>query len=123
MATLPSQQRDALVGAILGARTTGMDLVLVLIGVGGTIFCLLLFTSRLLPRWLSAWGVVTYLSMLALGLLSLVWQDHPHSLEAIFYGPGALFELTIGGWLLTKGVDKEKWRALADARVGSADAS
>jgi hypothetical protein len=101
-----------LVGAVLDARTSGMDLVLVLIGLGGTIFCGLLLTSRLVPRWLAAWGVVTYLSML--GFVSLVWPDHPDALELVFYGPGALFELTIGGWLVVEGVDEDRWHALAE---------
>lgn len=30
----------------------------------------------------------------------------------VFYGPGALFELTLGGWLLVKGVDTQRWQAL-----------
>ncbi len=104
-------------GAALEARTTGMDLVLVLIGVGGAIFCALLFTSKLVPRWLAAWGIATYLSMLALGFLSLLWADHPQALEVVFYGPGALFELTIGAWLVVKGVHPEAWRALAEPQA------
>lgn len=113
VAAVGARPLQAMVGAVLEARTTGMDLVLVLIGVGGTIFCWLLFTSRLVPRWLGAWGIVTYLSMLTLGFLSLVWRDHPGSLEVIFYAPGALFELTIAGWLLLKGVDEPTWQAFA----------
>jgi hypothetical protein len=119
-ATLGSERLSALVGALLEARTTGMDLVLVLIGVGGAIYCGLLFTSRLVPRWLAGWGVVTYLSMLSLGFVSLVWRDHPSMLEMILYGPGALFELTIGGWLLVKGVDEEEWQAVEESRTGHA---
>ena len=46
--------------------------------------------------------------------MSLVWRDHPETLELIFYGPGTLFELTIGGWLLVRGVDEERWHALAE---------
>lgn len=81
IAALGQQQLQALVGACLETRTTGMDLVLVLIGVGGTVYCHLLFTSRLVPRWLSGWGVLTYLSMLALGTSSLLWPTHPEMLE------------------------------------------
>ena len=113
-AAFEAEELHALVGAVLETRATGMDLVLVLIGVGGTIYCGLLFTSRLVPRWLAGWGVVTYLSMLALGFLSLLWRDHPKMLEMVFYGPGALFELTIGLWLIVKGVDEDQWRALSD---------
>lgn len=56
---------------------------------------------------------MTYLSMLSLGLLSLLWPAHPKTLEIVFYGPGALFELTIGGWLLVKGIDEERWNEVS----------
>jgi len=122
IAALGPSQVEALVGAMLRARTSSMDLVLVLVGVGGAIFCGLLFSARLVPRWLAAWGVVTYLSMLVLALVSLLWSGHPSVLEVAFYGPGALFELTIGLWLLVKGVDEDQWRAVAgrEPRAGAA---
>jgi hypothetical protein len=119
-AAFEPKELHALVGTVLDARTTGMDLVLVLIGVGGTAYCGLLFISRLVPRWLAGWGVATYLSMLTLGFLSLLWPDHPDSLEMVFYGPGALFELTIGGWLLVKGVDEERWQAVSEPQTANA---
>ena len=119
VATLGRQHLEALVGAVLETRGAGMDLVLVLIGVGGTVFCALFFVSRFVPRWLAAWGVVTYLSMLVLGFLSLLWQDHPQTLEVFFYAPGALFELTMGGWLLAKGVDEERWVLVCGAPAGT----
>lgn len=110
-AALGTERLQALVGAVLATRTTGMDLVLVLIGVGGSIFCALLFTARLVPRWLAGWGVLTYISMLVLGFISLAWRAHPTWLEAVFYGPGALFELIFGGWLCVKGVDEAAYPA------------
>jgi len=119
-AAFEPKELHALVGTVLDARTTGMDLVLVLIGVGGTAYCGLLFTSRLVPRWLAGWGAATYLSMLVLGFLSLLWPDHPDALEMLFYGPGTLFELTIGAWLVVKGVDQERWQAVSNPQTANA---
>ncbi len=106
---LGEPQLSAVVGALIQARTSGMDLVLFLIGIGGSLFCVLLFRSRFIPRWLSFWGVLTYVSMFVLALVSLLWPQHPRLLESILYGSGALCELTLGAWLLLRGVDLERW--------------
>ena len=107
------QQVQALVGQILALRVTGLDVVLVFIGVGATVFCYLLFRSKLVPRALAAWGIITYVSMLLLGIMSILFPHHPPMLETILYGAGSAFELTFGLWLLFKGIDLERWRAYA----------
>jgi len=101
----------AWVGLSLELRTAALDVVLFLIGVGGTIFLALLWRSRLIPRGLSAWGVFTYLSMLGLAILSILVVDHPRGIETALYGMGATFEGVFALWMLAKGVDVERWRA------------
>lgn len=100
-------QLHALAGRLLDVRTAGLDIVLLFIGVGATIFCYLLFRSRIIPRPLAGWGIFTYLSMLFLALVSIVIPDHPLVLETVFYSAGAAFELVFGLWLLVKGVEVE----------------
>lgn len=104
-------RRYAMAGALLDARAAGMDIVLVLVGIGGAVYCYLFYRSRYIPRWLAAWGVVTYLSMIVLATISLLFPDHPGWLEAVFYGPGTLFEVLIGLWLALRGIDAERWKA------------
>lgn len=103
--TFESQQLQALAGRFLDVRTAGLDIVLILIGIGATVFCYLLFKSKYIPRWLAAWGIFTYVSMLVLGLISILFPNHPATLEYVLYGVGELFELTLGFWLVFKGVD------------------
>lgn len=103
--TFEPQQLEALAGRFLDVRTAGLDIVLILIGIGATIFCYLLFKSKYIPRWLAGWGVFTYVSMLVLGLISILFPNHPATLEYVLYGVGELFELTLGFWLVFKGVD------------------
>ena len=113
------EQLAALVGSFLKVRNAGLDFVLIFIGMGGTVFCYLFFISRYVPRILAAWGILTYVTMFILSLVSILMPDFPESIKMIFYAPGGLFELIFGFWLLIKGVNVEQWkkRALDSACV------
>ena len=103
------EQLQALAGPFLDVRTAGLDIVLIFIGLGATLFCYLLFRSKYIPRWLAGWGIFTYLSTLSLALASILFPSHPLMLELVFYGVGELFELTLGFWLVFKGIDLQQW--------------
>lgn len=94
---------SALVATLLELRPAALDVVLIFIGMGGTIFCYLFFRSNFVPKVLALWGIVTYIVMLVVSVLSLLT---PVSAEAKmwFYVPGGLFEITFGLWLLFRGV-------------------
>ena len=100
---------QALAGRFLDVRTAGLDIVLVFIGLGATIFCYLLFKSKYIPRWLAAWGIFTYSSMLFLALVSILFPNHPLVLEVVLYSVGELFEVVLGLWLVFKGIDVQQW--------------
>jgi len=104
-----AEQLHALAGRFLDVRTAGLDIVLVFIGLGATVFCYLLFESKYVPRPLAAWGIFTYLSMLFLGLVSILFPNHPLMLEVVLYGVGGSFELVLGLWLVFKGVNLQQW--------------
>ena len=101
-ASAPWQQ---LAGVLLGVRGAGLDIVLIFIGLGGTVFCYLFFRSRYVPRILAAWGVLTYVSMLVISSVSLLMPDLPEALKMGFYAPGGAFEMLLGLWLLVKGIN------------------
>jgi hypothetical protein len=98
-------QLQALAGRLLEIQTAGLDIVLLFVGLGATIFCSLFFKSKCIPRPLAGWGIFTYLSMLFLALVSILLPDHPSILETVLYSAGGAFELIFGLWLLVKGVD------------------
>ncbi len=100
-----TEQLQALAGVFLDVRAAGLDLVLILIGLGGTLFCHLFFVSRYVPRTLAAWGMFTYVSMFVLGFVSVLVPNHPMMLETALYSLGGAFELVFGFWLVLKGVD------------------
>lgn len=105
---LNAEQLQPLVGLFLAVRGAGLDVVLIFVGVGGTLFCYLFFKSKLIPRILASWGMLTYMSMLILAIVSILVPDILESTKMIFYAPGRLFEIIIGLWLLIKGVKIEQ---------------
>ncbi|ATB46069.1 DUF4386 domain-containing protein [Corallococcus macrosporus] len=75
------------------------QLAMIILGTGSVAFCLSLYRARLLPSLLPLVGALGY-GLLALGavleLFGLPWG-------IFFSGPGGLFELFLGGWLIAKG--------------------
>ena len=107
-AAFEQDQLQALAGLFLQVRGGGLDVVLIFIGIGGTIFCYLFFAAKYIPRILAICGMITYLSMLILAIVSILSPNLPESTKMIFYAPGGLFEIIIGLWLLIKGINVEK---------------
>ena len=103
--TIENTQLNILVAALLDLRTIGLYIVLLLVGLGGTIFFYLFYKSFYIPKILSIWGMLTYLSMIILSFIGLLFPEYPDTIEIALYGLGTLFELTIGFWLLIKGVN------------------
>ena len=78
---------------------------------GYTIFCIgalmlyyLLYQSKLIPRWLSAWVFIGAPLMLVAGLLPLLINEDPNSmLSTALNIPIALQEMVFAVWLIVKG--------------------
>jgi hypothetical protein len=88
-----------------GGHGDGYNLGLVFSGIGGTLFCGLWVKSAYVPEALARWGV---LSSLLLGMATatfILFPDFEKPFSVIFYGgPIFIFELTMGFWLLVKGI-------------------
>ena len=71
---------------------------------GAILFYYLLFKSRIVPRGLSLWGLITVLPCLVATISKLLGYEMPF----IIYFPYVPFELFIGIWILIKGVKEQK---------------
>lgn len=80
------------------------DVLLIIMGIGATIFMYLFYVSNYVPKWLVLWGLFTYISMVVYGFSNIVLLNPPQVLS-YFMMPGAFFEITFGLWLLIKGID------------------
>jgi hypothetical protein len=70
------------------------------LGIGSLFFCALLFRTRLVPRFLAAWGFIGYACFAGGNLLTLFGVAGAGIVGAI---PGGLFELTFAIWLIARG--------------------
>jgi len=71
---------------------------------GAILFYYLLDQSRIVPRWLSLWGLITVLPLL-IGTLTAIFEV---DLPFILFVPYVPFEIVIGIWILAKGSPKNR---------------
>lgn len=76
----------------------------IFMGFAGVITFYLFFKTRYIPIAWSVWGIITYLSLILFPLAKLLIPDLPREVMFVMF-PGALFELGVGIWLLTIGVN------------------
>ena len=98
---------------LIQANTMAYQIGQATLGVGGIFLCLLLFRTRLVPRWLSAWGVIGY-TIHVVGAIAEIFGIH---VSLVLLIPGGLFELALGFWLVIKGFQSETYDQVRDDRV------
>ncbi len=75
-------------------------------GLGGLMFCYLLYISKLVPRGLSIWGFLGYIVFIAGTITELF--GYPFGVQLAI--PGGLFEITLSIWLIIKGFKESELR-------------
>jgi len=90
-------------------------LLTIVFAVGALLLYDVLYRSRLIPRWLSGWGLVAAVLWLAWGLIVLVGLSNTAAtvqlgaavpVETLFALPIALQELVMAVWLLVRGFEE-----------------
>jgi hypothetical protein len=110
LASFSPEQLQALVLTLLKWNALAYDIGLVFFGFWYVLIGYLIFRSTFLPRIIGALGVVA-----GIGYLTLVWQPLSHFLypyNLALAGPG---EISLLFWLIVKGVNASKWKAMASA--------
>jgi len=75
----------------------------IFMGFAGIITFYLFYQMRYIPRAWSVWGMITYTSLILYPVAKLLIADLPRETMFVLF-PGALFELSVGIWLLTMGI-------------------
>ncbi len=116
-----ANQLHALARLSVGAHGAAYNVGLVLAGLRSTAFCYLWFKSRFIPRALAAWGMVASFLMGACAFSFIIFPELAKVVPVGIYGaPIFFFELTMGFWLLLKGLRHPG--AAPDGATGSAQA-
>jgi hypothetical protein len=92
-------------GALLMAARDSLGEVAVLaFGLGGLMYYWVFYQSRLVPRWLSAWGLVAIALVMVSGVLVMLRLTEPMSTTQVVLAlPIFLQEMVLAVWLIAKG--------------------
>ncbi len=103
-AAFTGKQLATLTALLSDAKAVQFNVSMVLLGTGSAFFFYLFFKSRYIPRALSMYGLCTCPIFIAASLGFLFWPQHSAKLQLGWY-PLALAEVSIGLWLLVKGLN------------------
>ncbi len=93
----------------MDAHRTGYNVGLLFAGLGSTVFCYLWLKSNYIPNALAAWGVFSSFLLAACSFAFIIFPDLAKVVTVGYYGgPIFIFELTMGFWLLLKGLRPRK---------------
>ena len=93
-------------GLLLAARDALGEVAVLAFGVGALMYYAVFYRSRLVPRWLSAWGLVAVVSVILSGLLVMLGRIEPMSTTQIVLAlPIFLQEMVLAVWLIARGFD------------------
>lgn len=90
----------ALLMASAGTNFLAYNIAMAGLGIGSLFFCVALYRSRLVPRFLSVWGFVGYASFAAGCFLELAGVAGAGLVSAVH---GGLFEIFFAIWLIARG--------------------
>jgi hypothetical protein len=93
----------------LGTHADGYNVGLVFAGLRSTTFCYLWFKSGFIPRALAGFGVVASFLMGVCAYSFIIVPELAMVVPVEIYGgPIFLFELTMGAWLVFKGLPRSE---------------
>lgn len=90
----------ALVMASSGTNFLAYNVAMAGLGIGSLFFCVALYRSRLVPRFLASWGFIGYAAFAAGSIFELSGVGGAGLISAV---PGGLFELSFAVWLIARG--------------------
>lgn len=100
------EQIQSLVGFFMNLYFYGGAFTMIFHGLNSMVFLSLLYKSKYVPEILSGFGIISYALIFLFGVITILAPHYMTTLisQIIFLAPSILAELTIGLWLLIKGV-------------------
>ncbi len=98
------ERLQALARLFVSVHADGYSIGMVFFGLGSTVFAYLWFKSRSIPRALAAWGTFSSLVVAIVTLAIMVFPSLAAVVIPVYFAPIFIFEVTLGLWLLVKGI-------------------
>ena len=95
-----------------GAYTIGP---LLIFGIGALVLSILLYRTRLVPRWLSVWALIGAILVIVQGCLAFLGIS-VDVLENTLFVPIAVNEMVFAAWLIVVGFDRQALQDLFAAK-------
>ena len=108
---LKLEQLQDIAGLFFNIRANGATIAMLFLGLGFIVFFYLLFKSKYVPGILAGFGILAYFLISVNSLANILMPRNAAALTMvspvgmIFMTPSILFELTIGFWLIFKGIN------------------
>jgi hypothetical protein len=110
---------QAIGDALLGARQEAILAGVFAFAVGALMYYYVFYRTRIVPRWLSGWGILAELLMLV-ACLSALFSRNPVTSYAILILPIAIQEMVLAVWLIARGFSPVAREVTAVASVSAA---
>ena len=100
-----AQQVQVLARILINGQGAGLQIAFVFLGLGTAVFSYLWLKSRYIPRALAALGIMGS-SVLAIVTLAIILFPALGAVGLAYMMPLGIFEVTLGFWLLVKGIQE-----------------
>jgi hypothetical protein len=105
---LAAESSNAAMIESIGATIQGWNewawvFYVLIFGFGALIFYFALYQSKLLPRWISIWGLIAIVMMMTSALLAMFAVALPDAIFGLLVIPIAVQEMVMALWLIVKG--------------------
>ena len=96
--------RDVAGTLLMAGRDALGEVAVLAFGLGALMYYGVFYRTRLLPRWLSAWGILAIVLVMASGVLVMLRLVEPMSTtQIVLAAPIGLQEMVLAIWLIAKG--------------------
>ena len=105
---LAAESSNAAMLESIGATIQGWNewawvFYVLIFGFGALIFYVALYQSKLLPRWISIWGLVAIVMMMTSAFLAMFGVELPDAIFGLLVIPIGVQEMVMALWLIIKG--------------------
>jgi hypothetical protein len=104
----PTSSYFQAVGSLLVKSDTISSLTTIVFILGALMFYLLLYRSKLVPRWISVWGLLAAIPYVAAGILIIFgFTKSTSTIDSVLRLPLGVQEMVLAVWLIAKGFNSQ----------------